>query len=188
MSGSTTRTMRSLAAEKRAIRSLNKIRSRREADTFLPCRSEIAELVDGQPDRGEGKILEPLGEHLLQKIFVGEADGHVRAEVLADLRGDESCDVVDRRSLPIRLSPTATSGSVRPCSWTFTSVAIFGSHNRCQSSSDFSLTMRPVPATWRRLAGATGSFAPIVRRRESRSASQIVLASCAAAGAAVIRR
>ena len=77
---------------------------------------------------------------------------------------------------------------VRPCSWTFTSVAIFGSHNRCQSSSDFSLTMRPVPATWRRLAGATGSFAPIVRRRESRSASQIVLASCAAAGAAVIRR
>ena len=68
---------------------------------------------------------------------------------------------------------------------TFTSVAIFGSHNRCQSSSDFSLTMRPVPATWRRLAGATGSFAPIVRRRESRSASQIVLASCAAASAAV---
>ena len=60
-----------------------------------------------------------------------------------------------------------------------------GSHNRCQSSSDFSLTMRPVPATWRRLAGATGSFAPIVRRRESRSASQIVLASCAAASAAV---
>ena len=44
---------------------------------------------------------------------------------------------------------------------------------------------RPVPATWRRLAGATGSFAPIVRRRESRSASQIVLASCAAASAAV---
>ena len=91
----------------------------------------------------------------------------------------------DHASLPIRLSPTATSGSVRPCSWTFTSVAIFGSHNRCQSSSDFSLTMRPVPATWRRLAGATGSFAPIVRRRESRSAWQIVLASCAAASAAV---
>ena len=43
-------------------------------------------------------------------------------------------------TLPIRLSPTATSRSVRPCSWTFTSVAIFGSHNRCQSSSDFSLT------------------------------------------------
>jgi len=93
--------------------------------------------------------------------------------------------MVDGWTLPIRLSPTATSGSVRPCSWTFTSVAIFGSHNRCQSSSDFSLTMRPVPATWRRLAGATGSFAPIVRRRESRSASQIVLASCAAASAAV---
>ena len=32
-------------------------------------------------------------------------------------------------SLPIRLSPTATSGSVRPCSWTFTSVAIFGSQS-----------------------------------------------------------
>ena len=40
-------------------------------------------------------------------------------------------------SLPIRLSPTATSGSVRSCSLTFTSVAIFGSHNRSQSSSDF---------------------------------------------------
>ena len=87
--------------------------------------------------------------------------------------------------LPIRLSPTATSGSVRPCSWTFTSVAIFGSHNRSQSSSDFFPTTRPAPPTWRRLAGATGLFAPIVRRRESRSASQIVLASCAAASAAV---
>ena len=90
-----------------------------------------------------------------------------------------------RSSLPIRLSPTATSGSVRPCSWTFTSVAIFGSHNRSQSSSDFFPTTRPAPPTWRRLAGATGLFAPIVRRRESRSASQIVLASCAAASAAV---
>ena len=46
-------------------------------------------------------------------------------------------------------------------------------------------TTRPAPPTWRRLAGATGLFAPIVRRRESRSASQIVLASCAAASAAV---
>ena len=68
------------------------------------------------------------------------------------------------RSLPIRLSPTATSGSVRPCSWTFTSVAIFGSHNRSQSSSDFFPTTRPAPPTWRRLAGATGLFAPIVSR------------------------
>ena len=51
--------------------------------------------------------------------------------------------------LPIRLSPTATSGSVRPCSWTFTSVAIFGSHNRSQSSSDFFPTTRPAPPTWR---------------------------------------
>ena len=101
------------------------------------------------------------------------------------MRRSPAARAIDLDCLPIRLSPTATSGSVRPCSWTFTSVAIFGSHNRCQSSSDFSLTMRPVPATWRRLAGATGSFAPIVRRRESRSASQIVLASCAAASAAV---
>ena len=68
------------------------------------------------------------------------------------------------RTLPIRLSPTATSGSVRPCSWTFTSVAIFGSHNRSQSSSDFFPTTRPAPPTWRRLAGATGLFAPIVSR------------------------
>ena len=62
---------------------------------------------------------------------------------------------VEPLSLPIRLSPTATSGSVRPCSWTFTSVAIFGSHNRSQSSSDFFPTTRPAPPTWRRLAGAT---------------------------------
>ena len=73
----------------------------------------------------------------------------------------------------------------QPLAWTFTSVAIFGSHNRSQSSSDFFPTTRPAPPTWRRLAGATGLFAPIVRRRESRSASQIVLASCAAASAAV---
>ena len=92
---------------------------------------------------------------------------------------------LNEHTLPIRLSPTATSGSVRPCSWTFTSVAIFGSHNRSQSSSDFFPTTRPAPPTWRRLAGATGLFAPIVRRRENRSASQIVLASCAAASAAV---
>ena len=72
---------------------------------------------------------------------------------------------VPERILPIRLSPTATSGSVRPCSWTFTSVAIFGSHNRSQSSSDFFPTTRPAPPTWRRLAGATGLFAPIVRFR-----------------------
>ena len=69
-----------------------------------------------------------------------------------------------QQALPIRLSPTATSGSVRPCSWTFTSVAIFGSHNRSQSSSDFFPTTRPAPPTWRRLAGATGLFAPIVSR------------------------
>ena len=57
--------------------------------------------------------------------------------------------------LPIRLSPTAaTSGSVRPCSWTFTSVAIFGSHNRCQSSSDFSLTGDPDLRFHRVLVGA----------------------------------
>src|SRR6516162_3593621 len=61
------------------------------------------------------------------------------------------------RSLPIRLQPTATRASVRPCSWTFTSVAIFGSHNRSQSFSDFFQTTRPAPPTWRRLAGAAGS-------------------------------
>ena len=87
--------------------------------------------------------------------------------------------------LPIRLKPTATRASVRPCSWTFTSVAIFGSHNRFQSFSDFFPTTRPAPPTWRRLAGAAGSFAPIVRWRESRSASLIDPASCAAASAAV---
>ena len=43
-------------------------------------------------------------------------------------------------------------------------MAIFGSHNRSQSSSDFFPTTRPAPPTWRRLAGATGLFAPIVRR------------------------
>ena len=111
------------------------------------------------------------------------------------LRAPAIRELADAGALHMSLFDACLSGChpqplavVWPCSWTFTSVAIFGSHNRCQSSSDFSLTIRPVPATWRRLAGATGSFAPIVRRRESRSASQIVLASCAAAGAAVIRR
>ncbi len=54
-----------------------------------------------------------------------------------------------------------------------------------QSFSDFFPTTRPAPPTWRRLAGAAGSFAPIVRWRESRSASLIDPASCAAASAAV---
>ena len=88
-------------------------------------------------------------------------------------------------TLPIRLSPTAARGSVRPCSWTFTSVAIFGSHNRCQSSSDFFPTTRPAPPTWRRLAGATGTYAHCQAAGAARSASQIVLASCAAPSAAV---
>ena len=88
-------------------------------------------------------------------------------------------------TLPIRLLPIATSARVRPRAWTFTSVAIFGSHNHYQSSSDFSPTTRPAPPTWRRLAGAAGLFVPIVGRRESRSALQIVPASCAAASAAV---
>ena len=67
----------------------------------------------------------------------------------------------NEQCLPIRLSPTATSGSVRPCSWTFTGVAIFGSHNRSQTSSDFFPTTGPAPPTWRMLAGATGLFAPL---------------------------
>ena len=42
-------------------------------------------------------------------------------------------------------------------------------------------TTRPAPLTWRRLAGATGAFAPIVRRRENRSALQFVPALAHAA-------
>ena len=119
-----------------------------------------------------------VGGNVVQTVIAAVRRGRARRIDAQQLVGDE-------QPLPIRLSPTATSGSVRPCSWTFTSVAIFGSHNRSQSSSDFFPTTRPAPPTWRRLAGATGLFAPIVRRRESRSASQIVLASCAAASAAV---
>ena len=70
-------------------------------------------------------------------------------------------ELLEPQTLPIRLSPTATSGSVRPCSWTFTGVAIFGSHNRSQTSSDFFPTTGPAPPTWRMLAGATGLFAPL---------------------------
>ena len=120
------------------------------------------------PVTGHGRASSaiPIFAKLETNMLVGNGSLSSRAERVVELslrRLDSKAD-----SVPIRLSPTATSGSVRPCSWTFTSVAIFGSHNRSQSSSDFSLTMRPVPATWRRLAGATGSFAPIVRRRESR--------------------
>ncbi len=99
---------------------------------------------------------------LLDDLFFWHAQPFLGLEHLRVRR-----DVVEvGQTLSIRLSPTATSGSVRPCSWTFTSVAIFGSHNRSQSSSDFFPTTRPAPPTWRRLAGATGLFAPIVRRRE----------------------
>ena len=86
----------------------------------------------------------------------------------------------EKPTLPIRLSPTATSGSVRPCSWTFTSVAIFGSHNRSQSSSDF-FRRRGL----RRLPGEGSLERRVCLPPLSGSASQIVLASCAAASAAV---
>ena len=65
--------------------------------------------------------------------MLGPLDAEQRHE---QERQQRRAQAIERR-LPIRLSPTATSGSVRPCSWTFTSVAIFGSHNRSQSSSDF---------------------------------------------------
>ena len=134
----------------------------------------------------EGRLIAML-EHVpdLTLAFWISPDGVCFRNHCGALDPDGVGDIERVELLPIRLSPTATSGSVRPCSWTFTSVAIFGSHNRSQSSSDFFPTTRPAPPTWRRLAGATGLFAPIVRRRESRSASQIVLASCAAASAAV---
>ena len=47
---------------------------------------------------------------------------------------------------------------------------------RWRSGVGFSLTIRPVPATWRRLAGATGSFAPIVTFTKPRRASGLRLA------------
>ena len=75
------------------------------------------------------------------------------------ISADRSPALTESQTLPIRLSPTAASGSVRPCSSTCARVAIFGSHDRSQSSSDFFPTTRPTPPTWRRLAGATGLFA-----------------------------
>ena len=140
-------------------------------------RSYCADHRRATPHAGMGDVLKiARSETVFQQRG---CDGRNRQPVSAMRAGEEET------RLPIRLSPTATRASVRPCSWTFTSVAIFGSHNRSQSSGDFFLTTPPVPPTWRRLAGATGSFARIVRRRESRSVSQIVLASCAAAIAAV---
>ena len=141
----------------------------------------IPDTADRRFDTGLGETLAVFDRDVLNAA-VGMMD-QAAIERPASMKRLLQC--IEDETLPIRLSPTATSGSVRPCSWTFTSVAIFGSHNRSQSSSDFFPTTRPAPPTWRRLAGATGLFAPIVRRRESRSASQIVLASCAAASAAV---
>ena len=73
--------------------------------------------------------------------------------------------------MPIRLSPTATSASVRLCSWTFISTLIFSSHNHSQSSNAFSQTTLPAPLTWKRPAGATGLSAAIARQWESRFVS-----------------
>ena len=146
-----------------------------EAQLLPPLRNgETAQLQDPKvedketrppPRYNEGSLIEAMqnawrfvdDEVLRERLKEAKGIGTpaTRPEIIAGLK---------KQSLPIRLSPTATSGSVRPCSWTFTSVAIFGSHNRSQSSSDFFPTTRPAPPTWRRLAGATGLFAPIVSR------------------------
>ena len=156
-------------------------------DLLIPEAGAIYVMDRGYVDFARLYVLHQAGA-----FFVTRAKSNLDAHRVYSAPTDRATGIIadqtialDGYSLPIRLLPTATSGSVRPCSWTFTSVAIFGSHNRSQSSSDFFPTTRPAPPTWRRLAGATGLFAPIVRRRESRSASQIVLASCAAASAAV---
>src|SRR6201995_721677 len=99
-------------------------------------------------------------------------------ELLRDLLG---------ASMPIRLLPTATSSRIRPCSWTFISTLIFGSHSRSQSFNACSRTTQPAPLTWRRPAGTAGLSAAIVRQRESRSVLPIVRESCAAASVAVTR-
>src|SRR5260370_34119918 len=62
--------------------------------------------------------------------------------------------------LPIRLSPIATRASVWPCSWTFTSVAIFGSRNRSQSSGDFFLTTQPCAAYLEKARWSDGFVCP----------------------------
>ena len=113
----------------------------------------LIRVVDDEPD------VEPLFRQQFRRDL---RDGRFAMEFAQSPQGAlQRITECDKDTLPIRLSPTATSGSVRPCSWTFTGVAIFGSHNRSQTSSDFFPTTGPAPPTWRMLAGATGLFAPL---------------------------
>ena len=68
--------------------------------------------------------------------------------------------------------------------WMFRSAKTFRFRGRFPSFNDFSRMTRPVPPTWRRRGGVTGSSAPIARRRQSRSASPAGPASCAVESAA----
>lgn len=45
--------------------------------------------------------------------------------------------------------------------WTYWNAKLSRFRGRFQSSSDFSGTVRPVPRTWRRRGGVTGSSAPV---------------------------
>ncbi len=95
-------------------------------------------------------------------------------------------------TVPIRLSPHPLYvwcgdkwlGRRTKRGWMFCSGKTFRFRGRFLSSSDFSRMTRPVPPTWRRRGGVTGSSAPIARRRQSRSASPAGPASCAAGSAA----
>ena len=149
---------------------------------FRPDRSTTAPscrvaVKDGRAFRGHPKGLSLYGAFEVKHLFHGILH-FLHPSFLA--RGRSAF----RRAVPCAQRPSHNSnkqGSVRS--------AMRWSSSRGNSPSTSPARRDRTPAiasteqvrglAWRRLAGATGSFAAIVRRRESRSASQIVLASCA---------
>src|SRR5260370_7761245 len=68
---------------------------------FLPSRPEVTELVNGRARLRECEHVKGFGEHLFQVILGGDADGHVRIEILPACFRHERRDVVDRRLVDV---------------------------------------------------------------------------------------
>src|SRR5258708_22920757 len=68
---------------------------------FLPGRAEVTELVNGRARWREREHIKGFGEHLFQVILGGDADGHVRIEILPACFRHERRDVVDRRLVDV---------------------------------------------------------------------------------------
>src|SRR6516225_12074717 len=68
---------------------------------LLPSRPEVAEMVNRRPRRRERERLELLVHHLLQVVLAGDADRHVRVELLASFVRHERRHVVDGRLVDV---------------------------------------------------------------------------------------